>query len=480
MLPSKLAFVDIETTGMSTVYDRIIEIAIIRMEEGVVVDRFETLVNPQRPISPFISNLTTIFPHELEHSPTWSEVAETIKNLLEGYVFTAHNVRFDYGFVKEQFRHVGIDYNARQLCTVRLSRALYPQYKGHGLDRIIERHGMVCTNRHRAMGDTQVICDFYLKMLDEHPEQVLEAAIDPLLKRPSLPPRLAPNLVDTLPDEPGVYIFYGENHTPLYVGKSVHVRTRVLSHFAKNHTESREMSLSQQIIDIETRTTTGELGALLLEQHLIKTLQPLHNRMLRNTHRLIVARTQIDAQGYMCVTAEPVEQIDPHSLDSIIGIYKNRRQMTDALRALAQEHGLCEIKLGIEKGTTCFGYKLNRCRGACAALEAAPLYNARFQMAVAGKWVKKWPFNEAVVLTEEDTDRARAEGYVIDKWCLVGKVVQEDQDLRWEYVNEYIFDLDVYKILSRHLTKNARSVRTLSSLNVTLPASPASSASSPT
>ena len=450
MLPSKIAFVDIETTGTSVRHDRIIEIAIIRMVDGVITDRYETLINPQRPVSPFISELTTIYPHELEHAPVWEEVAPTIQNLLEGYVFAAHNVRFDYGFVKEQFRCVGIAYHAKQLCTVRLSRALYPQFKRHNLDTVIERHGFVCGNRHRAMGDTQVIADFYLKMISEHPEERLVAAITPLLQRPSLPPHISPELVDAIPEKPGIYIFYGEKNTPLYIGKSKSLRTRVLSHFQANHTHSTEMHISQQTVDIVTETTSGELGALLLEQHLIKTMLPLYNRKLRRLQKLVVAKSYLDNDGYMRVRAETVEQIDPHNMEHIIGIYKNRSQMNQALRTLAVDHMLCQVLMGLEKGSVCFGYKIERCRGACCAKEPAVLYNARFQAAIALQSIKKWPYETPMVVLEQESHEY-SEGFVIDKWCMIGKIIHQEQDVRWEQSHEYVFDLDVYKILSRTL-----------------------------
>jgi DNA polymerase III subunit epsilon len=148
---------DLETTGATPLKDRITEIALIRFKEGVEVDRWQTLVNPQTNIPDFIQSLTGITNEMVKDAPTFEKVAGELLDYLDGAVMCAHNVRFDHGFLKAEFRRIGITLKQRVLCTVKLSRKLYPQYKSHGLSAIIERHDLICHDRHRAMGDVEVM-----------------------------------------------------------------------------------------------------------------------------------------------------------------------------------------------------------------------------------------------------------------------------------------------------------------------------------
>jgi DNA polymerase-3 subunit epsilon len=198
-------------------------------------------------------------------------------------VFVAHNARFDYGFIKNEFRRIGQDFDAPVLCTVKLSRALYPQFHRHGLDALIERHGLTCTARHRAMGDTEALHQFAGIVAGQFERDVLDAAIVKAMKAPSRPAGLPEGVLEGLPEGPGVYFFYGENDLPIYIGKSVSLRSRVMSHFSADHRSGKEAKLAQQVRRVEWQQTAGELGALLLEARLVKERKPTENRLLRET-----------------------------------------------------------------------------------------------------------------------------------------------------------------------------------------------------
>jgi len=152
-----LAIVDTETTGTSPNYNQIIEIGILRIEDGVLVDTYKTLIKPARPLPDVITSLTGISNAELDDAPSFDEVALRVRELLTGAVVVAHNARFDYGFIKNEFRRLGIPFNAKTLCTVKLSRALYPKSPHHSLDDLIQRHGFQCESRHRAFDDAKVL-----------------------------------------------------------------------------------------------------------------------------------------------------------------------------------------------------------------------------------------------------------------------------------------------------------------------------------
>ena len=211
MLPSKLAFVDIETTGTRSTWDRVIEIGIVKTDNGELIDTYSTLINPQASIPPEIEQMTGIRSQDLESAPTFREVAGDILMHLRDYTFVAHNVRFDYGFLKAEFARLGASFSPRHFCTVRLSRTLFPRHKRHNLDSIIERFEIKCENRHRALGDALAIQTFYDLAKKQVSPEIFEAALGLVLKKPYLPVKLNHNILDKLPETPGVYIFYGKS-----------------------------------------------------------------------------------------------------------------------------------------------------------------------------------------------------------------------------------------------------------------------------
>lgn len=161
MLPQKIAFVDIETTGTSLRSDRIIEIGVLRVENNQVIDTYRSLVNPETYVPAEIEGLTGIRQEDLENAPTFPTIKKDLLNILGDCIFAAHNVRFDYGFVRSELKREGVAYRAKNLCTVKLSRSLFPRFKRHSLDAVMERCGISCENRHRAFDDAQVIWEFY-------------------------------------------------------------------------------------------------------------------------------------------------------------------------------------------------------------------------------------------------------------------------------------------------------------------------------
>ena len=210
-LPRRLAIIDVESTGAHPVRDRITEIAILRIEDGEVVARWESLVAPGQSIPPLIEQVTGISDAMVADAPPFEAVADTVAALLDGCVFVAHSARFDFGFIKNAFTRIGREFAAPVLCTVKLSRALFPEHHRHGLDALIERHGLTCSARHRAMGDTEALHQFAGIVAGQFERDVLDAAIVKAMKAPSRPAGLPEGVLEGLPEGPGVYFFYGEN-----------------------------------------------------------------------------------------------------------------------------------------------------------------------------------------------------------------------------------------------------------------------------
>ncbi|HEY1075041.1 MAG TPA: exonuclease domain-containing protein [Patescibacteria group bacterium] len=456
MLPEKIALVDVETSGARVTRDRIIEIGILRIENGVLVKTYQSLINPGGYLSPFIEQYTGITREELVGAPKFEDIAHEIEAMLDDCVFVAHNVRFDYGFLKNEFRRLEKQFAPKHFCTVKLSRALYPQHNRHGLDALIERFNIVCPNRHRALDDAKVMWEFLQISQQLIPQEKFAAEIKRALKQPSLPSQLSKDSIDNLPEGPGVYIFYGEEGYPLYIGKSKNIRERVLSHFSIDHTSSREMHMCQQVASIETIETSGELTALLRESQLVKQMQPLYNRKLRHSRSLVLLRKTSTPDGYETATIESTPHIQTEDLDSILAVCKSVRQAKDLLQSTAQTYGLCHKLLGLEKGSgPCFGSQLGTCSGACQGKEPPVRYNFRIMNAFIASKLQAWPFDGPILIFEDEGDGTQA--LIVDNWCVVGTMNESNQA---DFTpSEYAFDLDTYKILRQFLVTSKKKLR---------------------
>lgn len=439
----RLAFVDLETTGATATADRITEVGIVAVDE-TGVHEWSSLVNPGTRISEFIERLTGISNAMVATAPRFEDLAAGIAARLEGRLFFAHNARFDYGFLKNEFCRAGLRFQAPLLCTVKLSRRLFPQFHKHNLDSLIERHGLPVTDRHRALGDARAIHHFWQQLQRDLDPAVLAEAVAALTARPSLPPQLDPAILDELPEVPGVYLFYGENDLPLYVGKSKDIRQRVLSHFAGDHSSAKEMALSQQLRRIEWRETAGEIGALLLEAALVKELQPVHNRRLRASEAVCSWQLAETAPGLWQPRLATAEDIDLGRDQDLFGLFKDAREAKRVLEQLAGEHGLCHALLGLEKvrpGRPCFAHQLHKCRGACVGKELPSMHSGRLMAALGKVRLKPWPFPGPAVLREGDAV------HLIDGWRYRGTARSDEELAALLDTREAGFDADVYKVL---------------------------------
>lgn len=452
MLPI-VTFLDLETTGATPLKDRITEIALVRYEHGVEVARWQTLVNPQTAIPPFIQKLTGITNEMVQDAPTFAEVAETLLEYLDGAVMAAHNVRFDYGFLKSEFRRIGHNLRQRVMCTVKLSRLLYPQHSSHSLDAIMQRHQLTTQARHRAMGDVELMIAFVKSATLELGSQVVANAAEKLAKRPSLPSGLDNQLLDDLPESPGVYLFYGDSALPLYIGKSVNLRDRVMSHFSADHASTKEMRISQEIKHVEWIRTAGELGALLLESRLVKEKQPIYNRRLRSERQLCAWQISEDAEAVPQVILKRESEISADMMGQLFGTFKTKRQAVEALRGIAENHQLCPRLLGLESGKgACFAHQLKRCKGACAGKEPKFMHHLRLQQALAVHRLKSWPYPAKIGIREHDSEADITEIHIFDQWCHIATVDNEvDMQTVSNSKTVFAFDHDTYKLLLKAL-----------------------------
>jgi DNA polymerase-3 subunit epsilon len=458
-LPRNLAFVDLETTGGNAAHHRITEVGIVLVRDGELVEEWSSLVNPECRIPGYIEEFTGISNEMVANAPRFADLAAVIAEKLAGAVFVAHNARFDYSFLRTEFRRIDRRFSAKVLCTVKLSRRLFPEHARHNLDAVMVRHKLACAARHRALGDARVLWDFWSKLRLEVPAARLGGAVETLLGATAVPPQLPADLADDLPEGPGVYRFFGEGDVLLYVGKSVSLRTRVLGHFAGEHTAAKEQRLARQVRRVDWVETAGELGALLREAQWIKTQQPLHNRHLKSHAEsvTIVADAAEDGGGAARgVRLAPIDAVDPAALSHCFGLFRSRKDAHKAIADIARAQSLCLKALGLEEGPgSCFAYQLGRCRGACVGKEAPALHALRLQLALSSLRLKDWPFPGRIALRERGGNGG-VDMHVCDAWGYLGTAqgAAELDDLRAAPLPP--FDVDVYRILARYVAHATR------------------------
>jgi DNA polymerase III subunit epsilon len=456
-LAPSYVMLDLETTGATGTTDRITEIGLVRIEGGQEVARFSSLVNPGMPVPPFIQRLTGITTDMVAAAPPFEDLASTLAALLKDAVLVAHNVRFDHGFLKNEFARLDIDLRVKTLCTVRLSRKLYPQYKSHGLDAIMQRHGLNTLARHRAMGDVEVVLAWLKEVETELGLDTLQAATNELLAGSSSIPSHLQTPIKNIPQTPGVYVFYGESPLPLYIGKSVNLRARVMSHFQADHKINKDMRIAQELTRIEWFETAGELGALLLESRMVKQLQPVHNQQLRRQNQLCTWELVPDPSTRPLLNLRTMAQLDATAQSHLYGPFRSKKQALDGLRTLAEEHNLCLQALGLESGKgKCFAHQIGKCRGVCCGQESPALHYARVQVALSQLKLARWPFAGKIALREMSTAGDRTDVHVFDQWCHLA-TARDDAELE-EAKNRHhgdglAFDLDTYKMLQKFLAK---------------------------
>lgn len=452
LLPS-ITFLDLETTGATPLRDRITEIALVRFDHGIETARWQTLVNPEQPIPAFIQQLTGIDNEMVAVAPTFAEVADTLFTFLEGTVLSAHNVRFDHGFIKAEFKRIGVTLRQKVLCTVKLSRLLYPQFKSHGLDAIMLRHGITTLARHRAMGDVESVLAFLQEAQMDLGQEALEKATKQLMFGPSLPLHLDAHLLEDLPESPGVYLFYGENNLPLYIGKSINLRARVLSHFNSDHASTKEMRIAQEIRHIEWIETAGAFSALLLESRLVKERTPIHNRQLRNERQLCSWQLATSASTKPLLTLMREEDITTDNIGQLFGAFKTKRQAVEVLRKVAERHQLCPQLLGLESGkSACFSSQIKRCKGACCGRETLEMHYLRLQSALMAHKLKTWPFAGKIGIREHHQLNNLTQIHIFEYWTYLGVADDESQIQDLLQTNTcFKFDLDTYKLLIKAL-----------------------------
>jgi len=441
-----LVFVDLETTGANFVNDRIIEIGIVEVDASGARE-WSSLVNPGRQVTPFITGLTGIDTEMVASAPRFDQLAADVLERLKGRLFIAHNARFDYGFLKHEFKRLGLEFRATSLCTVKLSRKLFPTHHRHSLDTLVERYGIAVTDRHRALADARVLWELWQRWHELMPANELWKNVDAITGRPDLPPHLDPCFIDDLPESPGAYAFYGEAGDALLVKRSTNLRHQVLAHFSA---ANRNTPLVRDTRRIEWRETAGELGARLREIELTRS-----QRIARGD----LCSWQLERHGDGDFRPRLVfaHDTDFARTEDLFGLYMNKREAIHALRKLAEAHRLCHNQIGIgtgNRGEACVGYKQRTCRGACIGKEPISLHSARLMAALAKHRLHTWAYPGPIALLERDEFGMHEDYHVIDGWHYLGTAHNEEMLhalLADRPTASAGFDADIYRIVGKYL-----------------------------
>lgn len=373
------AIVDIETTGGYAENHRITEIAVYHHDGLQITDSYHTLVNPGRSIPFYITGLTGITAEMVHTAPSFKEIARDLFARLDGKVLVAHNAHFDYSFIKKEFEQAGINWQAKKLCTVRLSRKIVPGLRSYSLGSLAESFGIEITNRHRAGGDaaaTVKVFDFLLQR--DRDNHILKA-----LKRNSgetiLPPNLPKEVFDRLPVKCGVYYFHDGRGNVIYVGKAINIKKRIAGHFSGDAREWGRSKIRNEIHNISYELTGNELIALILESQEIRRLWPKYNQAQKYRVEEWGVFNYEDRNGYQRFSVNLVSRGSTPLIR-----FTAKGDAWNFLWEKVREFGLCPKLSGLQvaKGL-CFNYQTGECKGACMCIESVKRYNKRVEKAIA-------------------------------------------------------------------------------------------------
>ncbi|HUR66073.1 MAG TPA: exonuclease domain-containing protein [Chitinophagaceae bacterium] len=373
------AIVDIETTGSYAAANGITEISIQLSDGQMVTGKFQTLINPCQPIPPYISAMTGITDKMVADAPKFEEVAENIYNLLRDRIFIAHNVSFDYSFIKSHLREAGYEWDTKKLCTVRLSRKIFPGFPSYSLGKLAASLGITITDRHRAGGDAEATAKIFQLLVQNDKEQHIQKSLQRNSKEWILPPNVPKEHFDKLPYTPGIYYFHNEKGKIVYVGKANNLRYRVNSHFSNNSASRQKQNFMKHVHAISYQNCATELMACILESTEIKKRWPVFNSSQKRWEDVYGIFSFEDQKGYLR-----------------LGIDKNRERLNPVhtfhylvdghaiLRKLIKEFGLCPKLCFIQKSDDrCEGINEGYCSGACELKESAAAYNEKVKKACA-------------------------------------------------------------------------------------------------
>jgi DNA polymerase-3 subunit epsilon len=439
------AVVDIETTGGHASANGITEVAINIHDGNEIVESYTTLINPKQPIPVYITALTGIDDNMLLDAPTFDDVALQIYQLLNDKIFVAHNVNFDYSFLKHHLAAAGYDLLCKKLCTVRLSRKLIPGKSSYSLGKLCTALQIPIQNRHRAAGDADATSILFNLLLEYDQEGIIAEMLKKTSKEQALPPHLDKASILRLPHQPGVYYFKDSKGKIIYVGKAKDLKKRVTSHFTGNTPNRQRQDFLRTIHHVDHVICGTELMALILEANEIKRLWPENNRAMKRYEHKYDLYVFEDQNGYLRLAIDKHKKNNNafQSFNSLLEGYNFLNQLVDKYQLCAK---LCYLQ---KTATKCYAHENGQCFGACSGIETVSVYNKKLNAALAD--IQKQQPSFALVdegRKEEEFSCLVVEngkfygmGYFTDKNYLADGLAPIKNDLSIYQSNSYILNL---------------------------------------
>ena len=448
----RLAFVDIETTGLGHTRQRIAEIGVVTVDDNGV-DEWTALLDPGRRIA-----TDEEFGPDAEYTshrsgtglPRFADIAGDLAKRLAGRLFVAHNARFDYAFVRAELRRAGIDYAAPALCTMMLSRKLHPEHAVHHLDALIERHQLDRVERHRALPDARALFQFWQVLARDVPRRRLDKSIGELLAGPLLPEHLDRAMIDALPERPGVFVLEDHDGNALHIGRATNLRRQVTAYFRVDRQCARAGDHSHRVAAIRGETADGPVDARLIEIARRRALS-----LPTTAARRSMVTIRIDPEAEVVATTEWLADCDPDT-DRVFGLYASERRARNALKKIASKRGICATLIGLPRSVCpgCIGAADTGRRTPCVASRKHDL--VRLFTAIAPSKLPSWPYRGPIAVREG------RKVHVFDRWTHLGSVRAMTDVPRLLEQRPSAFDADIYVVLVRELPKIARkSIRVL-------------------
>ncbi len=375
----QFAVIDIETTGGFAAGNGIIEVAVLITDGSTVTDNFYAMINPGINIPPFIEKLTGITNDAVASQPPFDNIAEELFALIHDKIFVAHNVNFDYSFVKYHLELQGYHLDTKKLCTIRLARKVVPGLRGYGLDKICNHLDIKIEGRHSAFGDASATTELLHQLIRKGGAKHIDKMLVAHNSEMSLPPNVNEEMVSDLPQKPGVYYFHEKGGKVIYVGKARNIKKRVKSHFSNNKPGRQKQEFLKKIYHISYQETATELMAFVLEGVEIKKRWPGQNSGQKHAERVFGLYSYIDANGYKRLFIErKLKNISPYFT------FSNLAEGYSVLRKLIRQYQLCPYLCFLTKKSKHCHLDEYECNGACQLEESSEDYNLKVDACIEG------------------------------------------------------------------------------------------------
>jgi len=444
--------VDIETTGGTARSHKIIEVAIVTFDGHQIVDTYATLINPKKYIPPFITSLTGISNEMIEDAPSFEEVADTIFEKTADKIFVAHNVNFDYSFLKQEFGILGKKFDRKKLCTVRLAKKILPGFRSYGLGTLTNELGITIEDRHRALGDAEATAEVLRLLIQNDKNDFINYSLKKNSREATLPSNLPKEVFDNLPEKAGVYYFHNEKGKVVYVGKAKNIKRRIVGHFTGESSNGKRL-FHENVHNISYELTGNELVALLMESREIKRLWPEYNRVQKFTSRNNGLYSYSDRNGYIRFT---ISKTQPGAKP--LASFKNFQEGRSFVNELVARFKLCPKLCGLQKTKeACFDHKIGSCDGACKGKISAEYYNKRIELALDSIEEEKKTF--AIIGSGREQDEKSL--VLVENGVYLGHgftdyniSANSFSDLK-DRITQYPDNQDIQKILNMHLNDHS-------------------------